>query len=155
MAWNLAPQCLPATAMRECRFEGAMCTIQSRSSPNEVIQVVDKPRMLQQGALGSTSGAAGEDDVGQTIGMAAPLSRPLLGIDGHLVPVCIQVHPLRSWRQGNDSIYPGEAQQYRHLSKVVLLLEKVCWAVPPSVAWLIDSSCFCRVQVAGSKLWLD
>lgn len=91
-----------------------------RNAPDEVVEVVDEPGVLQQGSFRAASGAAGEDDVCQAIGVASPFCRPLSGIDSHFVPVCVQVHPLCCWREGNDSVNPGQAQQHRHLSIIVV-----------------------------------
>ena len=110
---------------------------ESINSPDEVVQVVDEPRMLEQSAFGSSCGAAGEDDVGQAIGVAPTFCWPLLWIDGHLVPVSIQVHPLRGWRQGNDGVDAREAQQHRHLSS--MLLKDLSWVTTLGIKELAES----------------
>lgn len=72
--------------------------------PREVVQVVDEPRVLQQGALGATCGPAGEDDVGQAVGVAAPLGGPLAGVGRDLVPVGVQVDPLGCGGEGDVGV---------------------------------------------------
>lgn len=107
---DLLPRRVAGGGIRPCQVGS-----DAEGAPDEVVQIVDEARVLQQSALRPPGGAAGENDVSQAVGVAAPFCRSLLGVDSNLVPVGVHIHPLGIGGQRDLGFDPRQTQQHRDL----------------------------------------